>query len=314
MAMNELQRQAYLRELGIQTYFPRRALPGAKPSRLFGASVLGAGMTEADPSPQYGRDQGARLLADIGVPNVPGMSTIAPATNAPATNTSKVISDVDPVAAVQTAPAMPEDRARKVATAPAPVPTPAAPVTVSVSAAPPRFAFAYFPVSEELAVISELPWAKSAAVSPACRQLLAGMLRALGMLADERALTSMVFTWPLMEGPDIEQGAESARQTLAGFLARRLKLRPVRYLLVLAEQSTGYLFPADFDWQQERGGLLQHPHFDMKVVVTRSLNAMDAVPDLKREVWQAMQPLRQALASQSVGPSAHQSANQSGSH
>jgi hypothetical protein len=41
MAMNELQRQAYLRELGIQSYFPRRALPGAKPSRLFGASVLG---------------------------------------------------------------------------------------------------------------------------------------------------------------------------------------------------------------------------------------------------------------------------------
>lgn len=294
MAMNELQRQAYLRELGIQTYFPRRALPGAKPSRLFGASVLGAGMTEADPSPPSGRDQGVRLLADIGVPSVP-------ATSAP-----KVIPAAVPEATVRAATEVRAEPAGKVATAPAPVLTPAAPVTVSVSAAPPRFAFAYFPVSEELAVISELPWAKSTAVSPACRQLLAGMLRALGMPADERALTSMVFTWPLMEGPDIEQGEESARQTLAGFLARRLKLRPVRYLLVLAEQSTGYLFPADFDWQQERGGLLQHPHFDMKVVVTRSLNAMDAVPDLKREVWQAMQPLRQALA--------NHSGNHSGSH
>ncbi len=302
MAMNELQRQAYLRELGIQTYFPRRALPGAKPSRLFGASVLSAGMTAADPSPQTGREQGARLLADIGV------------LSAPVTSAPKAIPAAVPEATVRAAPEVRAEPAGKVCTAPAPVPTSAAPVTVSVSAAPPRFAFAYFPVSEELAVISELPWAKSAAVSPTCRQLLAGMLRALGIPADERALTSMVFTWPLMEGPDIEQGEESARQTLAGFLARRLKLRPVRYLLVLAEQSTGYLFPADFDWQQGRGGLLQHPHFDMQVVVTRSLNAMDAVPDLKREVWQAMQPLRQALASQSVGPSANQSANQSGSH
>ncbi|MDO9317791.1 MAG: hypothetical protein Q7V56_06295 [Gammaproteobacteria bacterium] len=236
MAMNELQRQAYLRELGIQSYFPRRALPGAKAPRLFGASALGV---ENAPSPV-----GAGL----------------PAIAAPAPNAA------------------------------------AAPITVSVSAAPPRFAFAYFPVSEELAVINELPWAKSASVSPACRQLLAGMLRALGMPSDERALTSMVFTWPLLEGPDIEQGEESARQTLAGFLARRLKLRPVRYLLVLAEQSTGYLFPADFDWQQGRGGLQRHPLFDMNLVVTRSLNAMDAVPDLKREVWQAMQPLRLALA------------------
>lgn len=283
MAMNELQRQAYLRELGIQSYFPRRALPGAKPSRLFGASVLG-------------------------VPR------------APATELSEIVASVMPVVTAQGAALLHVEKASRPALAPtaaptpvgaglpaiaapaanaAVAPTPTVPVTVSVSAAPPRFAFAYFPVGEELAVINELPWAKSASVTPACRQLLAGMLRALGMPSDERALTSMVFTWPLLEGPDIEQGEESARQTLAGFLARRLKLRPVRHLLVLAEQSAGYLFPADFDWQQGRGGLQRHPHFDMQLVVTRSLNAMDAVPDLKREVWQAMQPLRLALAKQS---------------
>lgn len=279
MVMNELQRQAYLRELGIQTYFPRRALPGAKPSRLFGASVLGVEVSGVDPSQQHGRDQRARLLVDSEVPSAP---------------------------------------ARKVAMATAAAPAPTAPVAVTANPAPPRFAFAYFPVSEELAVINELPWAKSAAVSPACRQLLAGMLRALGMPNDERALTSMVFTWPLLEGPNIDQGEESARQTLAGFLARRLKLRPVRHLLVLAEQSAGYLFPADFDWQQGRGELQCHPLFDMTVVVTRSLNAMDAVPDLKREVWQAMQPLRQALASSSSATSAtpptNPSANPSGNH
>ncbi len=318
MAMNELQRQAYLRELGIQTYFPRRALPGAKPSRLFGASVLHVEVSGADPSQQHSSDQRARLLADSGVPSAPfrgvpkvifeamsGVTAAVPSTVAPA---------VAPEVALVVAPEARSEPARKVAMAPAAMPTPAAPVAVPASAAPPRFAFAYFPVSDELAVINELPWAKSAAVSPACRQLLAGMLRALGMPNDERALTSMVFTWPLLEGPDIDQGEESARQTLSGFLARRLKLRPVRHLLVLAEQSAGYLFPAEFDWQQGNGELQRHPLFDMKVVVTRSLNAMDAVPDLKREVWQAMQPLRQALANSSAAPSANPLANPSGNH
>lgn len=283
MAMNELQRQAYLRELGIQSYFPRRALPDAKAPRLFGASVLGSDGPAAEVL-QPAREHGARLLADTSLPTLP-------------------IANVAPVLRVEPTRNLPAEQAA----------VPADPSSATVSVVPPRFAFAYFPVSEELAVINELPWAKSASVTPACRQLLAGMLRALGMPSDERALTSMVFTWPLLEGPDIDQGEESARQTLAGFLARRLKLHPVRYLLVLAEQSTGYLFPAEFDWQQGRGGLQRHPLFDMNLVVTRSLNAMDAVPDLKREVWQAMQPLRLALANPAGGV-APDAANQSENH
>ena len=240
--VSEQQRQAYLRELGIQCYFPRRALPGAKPPRLFGVSlpVLAAKL----PLPPQVSTQ-SHPLETLGIP----ASGVAVRTTA--------------VAPGRTAAAL----------------------------------LAYFPVSEELAVISELPWAKSAAVSPACRQLLAGMLRAMNVPSDAQTISSMVFTWPLLEGPDMDQGEESARQTLAGFLARRLKLRPVRYLLVLAEQGTDLLFPANFDWPQGREGLLRHPHFNIEVVLTRSLHAMDAAPELKREVWQAMQPLRIALAS-----------------
>ncbi|MGB4248968.1 MAG: hypothetical protein WBJ75_14745 [Pseudohongiellaceae bacterium] len=169
-----------------------------------------------------------------------------------------------------------------------------APIPSKVMEDDTRFAFAYFPVNEELAVINELPWAKSAAVSPACRQLLAAILKALSVPCDEKSLTSMVFTWPLAEGPDFDRSAQSARHTLDGFLARRFKLRPVRYLLILAEQSAEFLFPAQFDWRQD--GMKRHPLHAVDVIVTRSLNAMDAVPDIKRSVWQALQPLRAALA------------------
>ncbi|MES3008641.1 MAG: hypothetical protein V4751_12815 [Pseudomonadota bacterium] len=292
MAVNELQRQAYLRELGIQCYFPKRPLPGAKPSRLFGASVLTpvAALTSVAMAPKPSMSAAAALAVvttsakAVDVISVPQAEPLRKPLAAPPVVTSVPVAAPMPVASPVSAIA-------------------AKPVSAAASSASAavRFAFAYFPVSPELAVISELPWAKSAAVSAACRQLLVGMLRALNMPHDDRALTSMVFTWPLMEGPDIDQGEESARQTLVGFLARRLKLRPVRYLLVLAEQATGFLFPADFDWQQGRGELLRHPQFPIEMVVTRSLNAMDAVPELKREVWQAMQPLRLALANPAGG-------------
>ena len=273
--VSEQQRQAYLRELGIQCYFPRRALPGAKPPRLFGVSlpVLAAKL----PLPPQVSTQ-SHPLETLGIP----ASGVAVRTTAVAPGRT---------AAALLAAVSPTPVGHK------PILENVVAVAATAAVAAPRFAFAYFPVSEELAVISELPWAKSAAVSPACRQLLAGMLRAMNVPSDAQAISSMVFTWPLLEGPDMDQGEESARQTLAGFLARRLKLRPVRYLLVLAEQGTDLLFPANFDWPQGREGLLRHPHFNIEVVLTRSLHAMDAAPELKREVWQAMQPLRIALAS-----------------
>lgn len=285
MTGREGQRQAYLRELGIQPYFPRRALPGAKPSPRYVTGNLARlereGLTV--------ESNVQRLSALIGRP--PPSSEVSRDSTIP----NSVVATLDARAAV----AMPSEP-RPVTLAAAPTPVAPLPVPQAPSPAPEqiadedtRFAFAYFPVSEELAVINELPWAKSAAVSPTCRQLLAAILKALAVPCDEKSLTSMVFTWPLAEGPDIDRSAQSARHTLDGFLARRFKLRPVRYLLVLAEQSAEFLFPAQFDWQQE--GMKRHPRHEVEVIVTRSLNAMDAVPDIKRSVWQALQPLRAAL-------------------
>jgi len=59
----------------------------------------------------------------------------------------------------------------------------------------------------------------------------------------------MVFTWALSDAGAMPVDSESARHTLEGFWSRRLKLRPVRYLLALAEKSAGFLFPAQASWQ-----------------------------------------------------------------
>ncbi len=304
MAVNEGQRQAYLRELGIQPYFPRRALPGATPSPRYATGALVAPEDRA----QNAEANVKRLSALVGSATSARMETAAVAAPPFASKLAPTGASVG--AAVEAAGAFasklaptgteitpPAPRASAVRVAPTPTPTPAPATAPAVPENPveeARFAFAYFPISEDLAVINELPWAKSAAVAPACRQLLAAILKALSVPCEEKALTSMVFTWPLDDASDADRSAQSARHMLDGFMARRFKLRPVRHLLILAEQSAGYLFPTDFDWHQE--GMKRHPHHAVDVVLTRSLNAMDAVPDIKRSVWQALQPLRAALA------------------
>ncbi len=161
-----------------------------------------------------------------------------------------------------------------------------------------HFAFAYVPVNEQLAVICELPWARSAILSPSCSQLLADMLKAIGTPFEAERLSPMVFSWPLADAGEMPQDAQTARDMLEGFLSRRLTLRAVPHLLVLAEQSAGCLSPAGR--QLPARGLQAHPRLAAQVLVTHSLHAMESVRDLKRSAWQALQPLRRALADSPV--------------
>jgi hypothetical protein len=262
MALGEHHRYVYLQKMGIDVYYPRFPLPGAKPSAGYAKQVRAA--------PQLtmtGRTDHARRVF---VESIVDTASAPLATAAPARPSE---ASVDPVVI---APEMPTPEIAKNEDL--------------------RFVFAYFPVSDELAVINEIPWANSTSLSPVSRKMLADMLKALSLPCEERDLKPMLFTWPLFDAPGFDLGGDSARHTLEGFLAKRLKLRPVRHLLVLAEQSTEYIFPADYDWQTLRGRLFAHPRHDVQLLLTRSLSAMEAVPELKRSVWQALQPLRTALA------------------
>jgi len=255
MRLDERQRDTILREMGIQTYVPRKALPGARAS-VPAATALGAVPPRVAPLE----------MALLHVSPLPALQPVPAASPAvvppPASGPSPAV--VPPVAP--------------------PEPTEAA-----------RFAFAYIPVNDQLAVINELPWARAATLSPGCRQLLADMLKAIGAPCEPGDLSPMVFTWPLSEAGDMPVDSESARHMLEGFLSRRLKLRPVRYLMVLAEHSAGYLFPAQTAWKANAEALMKHPRLPVELVITHSLNAMETVRERKRSAWQTLQPLKRAL-------------------
>lgn len=260
MELLDHQRNAILQEMGIQTYVPRQAIPGAKAS------------------PRYA--ERADVQATRATASAPSLERTVPASILPVA--TEHAQRLEPVA---------------VSAVPAPISlaAPAQPApTGQVDAA--RFVFAYIPVNEHLAVINELPWARSASLTPSCRQLLADMLKAIGAPCEANDLSPMIFTWPLADAGDMPVDPESARHMLEGFLSRRLKLRPVSYLMVLAEQSARFLFPTDATFQGTGEALIEHPRFPVQMVLTHSLNAMEAVRELKRPAWQALQPLKYALA------------------
>lgn len=273
MQLDEHQRNAILREMGIQTYVSRRPLPGARASavvRALAQSPVVQQPSDAALSVAMQTRVVARTLAEPVV-----------LADEPAQDRSLPEALAERGAAV--APSV--ESARMTSAAAIPV----------VPAEPARFAFAYIPVNEQLAVINELPWARSATLSPSCRQLLADMLKAIGAPCDADTLSPMVFTWPLPDAGDMPVDAESARHMLEGFVSRRLKLRPVPYLLVLAEDAARFLFPAHSAWQVNANALQSHPRFPVELVITHSLNVLEAVRELKRPAWAALQPLKQAL-------------------
>lgn len=296
MALSDVQKGLYLKEMGIQSYFPRRALPGAKPSRAYASGYLAAKATAQDSgsSALNTAKEVLQLLQPSAPtpsekPQMPVADVATPAASA------KVSEQVQALAATLAAdtnniPAV----ERKV------IETPEPPQSINTPAPTPiRFAFAFIPVNEHLAVITELPWSKSVSFSSTSQTLLAGILKALGVPVEAQHLNPMVFTWPLFEGAGLDLDGASARQTLEGFVAKRLRLRPVQHLLLMAEDAAQFLFPeGDLD---ESVKVLKHPRLDVSVVMTHSLSAMEpgrdpafteTINERKRQTWQTLQPLK----------------------
>ncbi len=280
MALHENQRLEYLKVMGVQPYFPRRPLPGAKPSRAYAQHVLRQAERLDGPAPEQETlvPSAQEVLSMLGAK--PASSQAQPVANKPLPDTAFKPVEIEPLVEPERH-ALPQqalepDNVRQ-----------------EMESEEVRFAFAYFPINDQLAVLNELPWNKSASVSPSCRKLLADILKALGVEVPERNLNPMVFTWPLFDGAPLDLDRENARQTLEGFVAKRLRLRPVQTLLVLAEQSAQFLFPKGF--LDGQGACFKHPRQEVQIILTHSLNAMEAVPDLKRPVWATLQPLRSQL-------------------
>src|SRR5690606_10068558 len=209
--MLESRRRAYLDALGIPLYHPRQQLPGALPSARLSsvpparaaevAAPASAALSPASPRPADGPVPGpSRAAAQETLQKAPLQGA---ATETSPSRAAQAVLAQSPTTAASRAEG-PEDTPAEVGD------------SSSAQEEAVAFTFAFVPVSEQIAVINELPTAGAPALTPGSRQLLARILTALTLPVQERNLSSQSFVWPSPDLPVTEQGAAPARELLKG--------------------------------------------------------------------------------------------------
>ncbi|MEX2469086.1 MAG: hypothetical protein WD396_04955, partial [Pseudohongiellaceae bacterium] len=151
------------------------------------------------------------------------------------------------------------------------------------------FLLHYQPVDSRLALLCELPLQAGRESLTQSRQLLAAVLRALGVMTLDNPVET--FSWPLLpDMPAAQSGADQARQALGGFVAQRRERDGFGNLLVFSAQIDALLPGAD-----KHSGRDYAHGTDCHVTCTHSLHSMLALPELKRAAWEHLQPLRRRL-------------------
>jgi hypothetical protein len=275
--MNETQRQTYLKAMGIQGYYPRRVLPGAKPSPQYDfdeeADSVVASAAESTPEDQGGKSLRAKsgrsnsALDEIRAGSSSGvrLSQRKETTKqAGSTETSKT--KQDPLQTESKSPAT-EQQAEL------------------------RFSLNYYRVSPTLALINEAPHQNGSNADGQVLALMKAILLALSLDVDTDRLQSESFSWPfLTEMTEQDNSTELAAKALGGFIKGRQEQDRFTDLLVFAGRSEELIMGADGDkrdFPSACGGF--------NITVSKTLHSMLVHPALKREVWQQLQPLRKRL-------------------
>ena len=272
--MNESKRQAYLEAMDIQTYFPRQQLPGAKPSPVYDFPVIKKLAPELHESTQSQTARAPQVAKKaIGLDAIEELRSRAPA--------GRKTSDTPARREAEAAPPTNEADANVPAVAP----------ENNLS-----FTLRYYRVSEKLAVLAEVPPQGSQQLGDDSLALLHGILRAVGESNFSSSSKVEEFSWPLHSGYSMKNSPEvEAAKAISGFLQMRQETDGFANLLVFAGQLEEVLLPkgaseAARDFENGKGYI---------TTVTHSLASMLAVPTLKRDVWQHLQPLRKRIESSS---------------
>ena len=300
--MNELQRQAYLKVMGIQTYFPKAVLVGAKPSPHY--EFPPAAMEQPDRTAEKQLRAGISIRQQLAETNPAARGTGEKAAQhpgeagsrggrQPATTGSGQAGEtpqVKKLAANASArssqePAQ-EEKLKSTATSEE--------SSNGGDVNELRFKLRYFRISEQLAVIDEVPHQKSERLDKADLALFRAILAALKLDTSTLEFRSETFAWPLAENLIMKNDpAEEAKRALSGFVQMRQETDGFSNLLVFAAQTDSLLV------KQENGSDIRDfeaTNSNYFITVTSSLHSMLAYPALKRDVWEQLQPLRRRLA------------------
>lgn len=252
LSAGEQVRRAMLAEMGVRCWLPRKPLPGAAVSHQ-------------------------HVFANESVTAVDNVGTVA------GVNVNEIrITPAVRVAGIDAA----LKSLNEAGADSAPAPQVQAGIADARDIAEVKFAFSWFTLDRRLAVMATLPEGE-ARLSANRRDMLQKIVAALDPGYRTVEVTEHSFHWPFADDLGLPSDADAAQQTVAGFIARRMREQSVASLLVLADEEPFFLF-ADATPQD---GIVIHDQYGFGVLRTHSLHAMEQQPALKRSAWQAMQRL-----------------------
>lgn len=281
--MEEARRQAYLRAMGVQVYFPRTTLAGAKASPKYDfSSVAELSTALSEPLPLMSAAPAAAAQATA--PSVPSTHQEIPRFRSK--NPDRPVIDIGHQAKgrVRSASA---GGASASANAP---PSPGGVVEVelergrNIEAGPAttslRFDLGYFVASEGVAILYEIPPVAREEDKARAKKLLSSILLAceLNPAAGGASPAHEAFSWPLENDLGLSSSDQAAAAALAGFIRRRHDGDRFKELIVFG----GVVEPLISEIGQS---------MPYQQTLLASLSAMLSLASLKREVWADLQPV-----------------------
>ncbi len=268
--MNEQKRQAFLKAMDVQPYFPRQVLVGALPSPVYEFPASDAVTHELS------EESAAVAIRTMAEAKVQGLDAIEELRSR--SNPSRKAATVTAIRqGQQEAPTGDSESSAGAEVATGPI-----------------FNLRYYRITDELAVLDEIPPQGSAQLNKDSQKLMLAILRAVGPELSTQSLRAEEFSWPPQANYSKKHSPQvEAAKALTGFLQMRQETDGFTNLLVFAAQLEDVLLqtPKDNvtrDFDSDKGYL---------ITVTHSLASMLAVATLKRDVWQHLQPLRKRLSS-----------------
>ena len=311
--MHQQLRHQYLDTLGISSWLSRATLPGAASSQQWVSEfVYDADFSVADsvakttentdqvastePSVQHSSTgQAKSLAASLGAahPVTEADLTASP----PRQNTAAVKIPVIEASGPQQAQPQAEKNAQEAdlpaassaAQNPATMPRHTAIATAS-DKQPPTMRLMFLQYKDVLVVDTLPSQSRGAIASDQYQQLLANILRAMGL--DNTRLNAdtapFVLNWPTLAGDNIDQGWDQAVSAVQHKLAKIFQQQTPALVLMLGEAAAQMVMSREDEFEAMRG-IVFSLRTQTKAITSYSLTQMLNVPGCKRDVWQDLQ-------------------------
>ena len=257
MALSETHRREYLEVMGIQSYFPRFILAGAKESNplcLDDEILESCTSTEPAVTPSVVTSELSLVRPEPALElKVEKLKKVEKIETLPLKNTVERNSD--------------EAADNKEI----------------------RFQFAFIRISDKLCILNQIPYVGiKQQLSTGHKNLLLNILRAFQLNTENPGFDAMTFRWPLVEGEHVDKSEGAARSALNSYLEQQMAEKDSRLLLIMGSLAARYTLPEEAQGELESGTFHQLNNQVWKVAKTRSLDEILSMPQVKKEVWQQL--------------------------